>query len=152
MPTRPAWGNNRMLARATAKYVRMSPRKIRYVMGPLRLQTVAEALRILSGVNRRACAPVAKAIASAFANAKQTDSTLAEDQVVISRLTADGGPYWKRFRAAAFGRAMGIQKPTAHIRVELERKGSSRPPIAQPVTKPVAKKKMVLKKTRTHGT
>ena len=112
-----------MLAKAVEKYVRMSPRKLRYVMGPVRKRTVAEALSILRVANRRACKPLAKAIASAFANAKQTDPALGEDQVIISRLAADGGPVWKRFRAAAFGRAAPIRKPTAHIIVELDRKG-----------------------------
>jgi len=111
-----------MIARAVEKYIRMSPRKLRYVMDPLRQRTVAEALARLSAVNRRAAQPLAKAIASAFANAKQRDPRLGEDQVVISRLTADGGPVWKRFRAAAFGRAVKIRKPTAHITVELDRR------------------------------
>ena len=110
-----------MLARAVAKYVRMSPRKARYVMAPLRRRTVAEVLGWLAATNRRAAKPLTKAIASAFANAKQHDPTLGEDQVVISRLTADGGPVWKRVRAAAFGRAVSIRKPTTHITVELDR-------------------------------
>ena len=110
-----------MLAKAVAKYVRMSPRKVRYVMAPLRRRTVAEALSLLGVANRRACKPLAKAIASAFANAKQHDPTLGEQHVVISRLIADGGPVWKRFRAAAFGRAVKIRKPTTHITVELDR-------------------------------
>ena len=112
-----------MLAKAVAKYVRMSPRKVRYVMGPVRRRTVAEALIQLRMMNRRACKPVAKAIASAFANARQLDPTLGEDHVVISRLVADGAPVWKRFRAAAFGRAAPIRKPTTHITVELDRWG-----------------------------
>ena len=111
-----------MLAKAVAKYVRMSPRKVRYVMCPLRRRTVAEALVQLRMMNRRACKPVAKAIASAFANARQFDPTLGEDHVVISRLVADGAPVWKRFRAAAFGRAVPIRKPTTHITVELDRR------------------------------
>lgn len=110
-----------MLAKAVAKYVRMSPRKVRYVMTPLRHRTVAEALSLLSVVNRRAAKPLAKAIGSAFANAKQVDPTLGEHQVIVSRLIADGGPVWKRFRPAAFGRAVRIRKPTTHITVELER-------------------------------
>ena len=110
-----------MIARAVEKYVRMSPRKVRYVLDPLRDRTVAQALVILSSANRRACKPVAKAIAAAFANARQLDPTLSEEQVVISRLFADGGPAWKRFRAAAFGRAVNIRKETAHITVELDR-------------------------------
>lgn len=115
-----------MIARAVGKYIRMSPRKLRYVMDPLRKRTVADALALLAAVNRRAAQPLAKAIASAFANAKQRDPMLGEDQVVISRLTADGGPVWKRFRAAAFGRAVKIRKPTAHITVELDRRSEIR--------------------------
>ena len=122
-----------MLARALEKYIRMSPRKLRYVMDPLRGRTVAEALLLLAATNRRAAQPLAKAVASAFANAKQRDPMLVEDQVIISRLTADVGPVWKRFRAAAFGRAVKIRKPTAHITVELDRhpRQSSQPGAGQ---------------------
>jgi large subunit ribosomal protein L22 len=115
-----------MVGKAVAKYVRMSPRKIRYVMAPLRHRTVSEALSVLAATNRRACKPLAKAIRSAFANARQANPTLGEDQVVIHRLIADGGPVWKRFRAAAFGRAVQIRKPTAHITVELDRQSEVR--------------------------
>lgn len=116
-----------MLARAVEKYIRMSPRKLRYVMDPIRGRSVADALVLLASVNRRAATPLAKAIASAFANAKQHDPVVTQDQLVISRVTADGGPVWKRFRAAAFGRAVRIRKPTAHITVELDRMSQRRP-------------------------
>lgn len=98
---------------------------MRYVMEPLRTRTVAEVLAVLGATPRRACKPLAKAIKSAFANARAADPTLGEDQVIISRLVADGGPVWKRFRAAAFGRAVPIRKPTTHITVELDRKNVS---------------------------
>jgi len=113
-----------MVGQATARYVRMSPRKVRYVMEPLRHRTVAEALGLLAAMKRRAAKPVAKVVASAWANARQRDPALGEDQVIISRMTADGGPTWKRFRAAAFGRAARIRKRTSHIIVELDRKTS----------------------------
>ena len=100
----------------------MTPRKVDYVITPLRKQTVAKALATLSAVNRRAATPVTKVIASAFANARQRHPELREDDVVISKLTADQGPSWKRFRAAAFGRAARILKRTTHITVELEKK------------------------------
>ena len=111
-----------MLAKAIARRIRMTPRKVGYVAAPLRCLTVAEALAALSSVNRRAARPVAKAIASAFANAKQRNPELREDQVVIAKLIANEGPRWKRFRAAAFGRAARILKRTTHLTVELERK------------------------------
>ena len=115
-----------MIARVVIKYIRMSPRKMRYVMAPLRRRTVADALNCLAVANRRASKPLAKAIASAFANAKQADPMLGEEQVIISRLVADGGPVWKRVRPAAFGRAVGIRKPTTHITVELDRRTEGR--------------------------
>ena len=111
-----------MIAKAIARHVRMTPRKVSYVITPLRQRTVAEALSILSVANRRAAKPVAKLVTSAFANAQQQHPGLREEEVVISRVFANEGPRWKRFRAAAFGRASRILKRTTHITVELEKK------------------------------
>ena len=111
-----------MLATATAMHVRMTPRKVGYVITPLRRRTVAQALVLLATTNRRAAKPVAKLVASAWANARQQHPELREDDVVISKLVANEGPRWKRFRAAAFGRASRILKRTTHIIVELDKK------------------------------
>ncbi len=111
-----------MLAKAIARHVRMTPRKVGYVITPLRQRTVAEALSMLSVANRRAAKPIAKLVASAFANARVQHPELREEDVVISRAFANEGPRWKRFRAAAFGRAARILKRTTHITVELEKK------------------------------
>ena len=111
-----------MLAKAIARHVRMTPRKVGYVITPLRKRTVEDALSVLAATNRRATKPVAKLIASAFANARQREPELREDQVIISKVVANEGPRWKRFRAAAFGRAARILKRTTHIVVELEKK------------------------------
>ena len=104
----------------------MTPRKVGYVITPLRKQTVAKALATLSAVNRRAAEPVTKVIASAFANARQRHPELQEEDLVISKLVANEGPRWKRFRAAAFGRAARILKRTTHIVVELDKKGPAK--------------------------
>ena len=111
-----------MIAKAIVRYLRMTPRKVGYVITPLRRRTVAEALVLLSSINRRAAKPVEKLIVSAFANARQQQPDLREEDVVISRVVADEGPRWKRFRAAAFGRAARVLKRTTHITVELEKK------------------------------
>ena len=110
-----------MLGRAIERYVRMSPRKVRYVMDPVRGRSVAQALDLLGAMHRRAAKAVRQAVVSAFANARQKDPTLTEQAVIISRLFADGGPSWKRFRPAAFGRAVPIHKRTSHITVEIDR-------------------------------
>jgi large subunit ribosomal protein L22 len=110
-----------MIARAVVRHLRVSPRKVGYVMAPLRRRTVAEALTLLASTKRGAAKPVAKALRSAFANAQQQNPALREEEVVISKLLADEGPTWKRFRAAAFGRAAPIRKRTTHLTIELER-------------------------------
>jgi large subunit ribosomal protein L22 len=110
-----------MLAKAVTRHLRMTPRKVDYIVRPLRRRTVAEALTILAGTNRRAARPVAKAVASAFANARQKQPALREQDVIISKAVADAGPTWKRFRAAAFGRAARILKRTTHLTVELDK-------------------------------
>ncbi|MBI3010669.1 MAG: 50S ribosomal protein L22 [Candidatus Omnitrophica bacterium] len=99
----------------------MTPRKVGYVLTPLRKRTVAEALTLLGAVDRRAAAPVTKLIQSAFANARVKYPELRQEQVIISKAVANEGPRWKRFRAAAFGRASRILKRTTHIIVELDR-------------------------------
>ncbi len=111
-----------MIAKAIVRHLRMTPRKVDYVITPLRKQTVAQALTILSSINRSAARPVTKVIASAFANARQRDPALREEDAIISRLVANEGPRWKRFRAAAFGRAARILKRTTHLTVELEKR------------------------------
>ncbi|NLE64636.1 MAG: hypothetical protein GX606_01825, partial [Elusimicrobia bacterium] len=63
---------------------------------------------------------VVKVFNSAVANAKQKGLT--EDQLIVSKITADQGPVWKRFRAATMGRANPVLKKTSHITVELDLK------------------------------
>lgn len=113
-----------MVSKSIVRYLRMTPRKVGYIITPIRRRTVAEAMAILSTTNKRAAKPVAKAIASAFANARQRFPELREDELIISKAVADEGPRWKRFKAAAFGRAARILKRTTHLTVELDKKAA----------------------------
>lgn len=117
---RPSRGG--VFARAIARYVRVTPRKAGFVLLPLRGRTVVEALTILSTTKRQTAKPVQKVVASAFANARVKDPTVRAEDLVVVRATADDGPRWKRFRAAAFGRAARILKRTTHITIELEKR------------------------------
>ena len=111
-----------MLAKAQLRHLRITPRKVDYVVRPLRNRTVAEALGLLVAAKRGAAQPIKKLVLSAFANARAQHPTLREEEVVISKAIANQGPTWKRFRAAAFGRAARILKRTTHVTLELERK------------------------------
>ncbi len=110
-----------MLAKAEAKYVRISTRKVRLVIDLVKGKTVEEADFILDSVNKRACVPVKKVLGSAFANANygRKDKLLSKE-VYVSGILADGGPMLKRYRAATMGRATPIRHRTTHIRVELD--------------------------------
>jgi large subunit ribosomal protein L22 len=110
-----------MRARAIAKYVRMSPRKVRRVARLVRGMGVEEATALLSALNRRAARPIRKTIESAVANLRTSggDKLKVEDMVVRD-VTVDSGPTLLRFRARAMGRAGRIRKRTTHIRVTVE--------------------------------
>jgi large subunit ribosomal protein L22 len=107
-----------MISHAKAKFLRISPVKMRQVIDLIRGKEVNSSLAILMQVNKGSKEKVLKVLNSAIANAKQKG--LSEDQLYISKITADHGPAWKRYRAAAFGRANPILKRTTHLIVELD--------------------------------
>ena len=107
-----------MIAKAEGRYLRVSPYKVRDVMDLVRGKTVPVASSILAHLNKPVKEKLVKVFNSAVANAKQKG--LSEDQLFISKITADHGPVWKRFRAASFGRAAEVLKRTTHISVELD--------------------------------
>ncbi len=104
--------------RAVARGVRMAPRKLSLVASLVRGRTVADALVILEHTPKRAARPVAKAIASAQANATHNHS-LDGKTLTLSSLHVTAGPRLKRFRAGARGTAKPYQKKTSHILVEV---------------------------------
>ncbi|MFH1147620.1 MAG: 50S ribosomal protein L22 [Pseudomonadota bacterium] len=108
-----------MEARAIARYVRISPTKVRTVTGPVSGKTVNDALNMLKFVPKRAARIVGKVIYSALANASQ-NSKIDVDTLFIKRIFVDDGPRQKRWRARSMGRANRIIKRTSHITVILD--------------------------------
>ncbi len=107
-----------MIAHAKGSYIRVSSLKMRQVVNLIRGRDVSSALAILSHTNKRSKEFITNVLHSAVSNAKQKGLT--EDQLFISKITADGATSWKRFRAAAFGRATPILKRTSHLVIELD--------------------------------
>lgn len=112
-----------MEARAVSKYVRMSPQKVRLVGDMVRGRDAAEALTLLRFTNKAAARPVAKAIASAVANAQDKFGLEAED-LYVAELKVDEGPTLRRGRAGARGRYKPILKRSSHITVVVAERGS----------------------------
>src|SRR5690349_2877997 len=106
-------------ATAKARFVRVSPSKARRVIDLVRGKPVAEALDILRWAPQAASEPVAKAIASAAANA-QNNNRLDPSTLVVATVYADDGPTFKRIRPRAQGRAFRIRRRTSHITVVVE--------------------------------
>ncbi len=104
---------------ARAKYLRISPRKLRLVAQLLPGKKVEEALSLLQFLPQRGAGLVRKVMAAAVANAEQR-SQVDVDTLVVKGVQVDGGPSLKRFQARAMGRVNRILKRSSHITVVLK--------------------------------
>lgn len=106
------------VVRASAKYVRVAPRKARLIADQVRGMHIEKARALLAFSPRGAAEDIHKLIDSAAANA-ENNHDLVGDEMVISSITVDEGPTLRRFRPRALGRATPINKRTSHIAVAL---------------------------------
>ncbi|WP_414542466.1 MULTISPECIES: 50S ribosomal protein L22 [Nostocaceae] len=100
--------------KAIARFIRISPYKVRRVLDQIRGRSYREALIVLEFMPYRACDPILKLLRSAAANAEH-NAGLDRATLVITQAYADQGPVLKRFQPRAQGRAYQIRKPTCHI-------------------------------------
>ena len=101
---------------ATARYVRVAPRKSRIVLDLIRNKPVDRALEILQFCERAVAVDIEKVLRSAVANAYQNKGMRPDDLVIVA-CYADEGPTLKRIRPRAKGSASRINKRTSHITV-----------------------------------
>jgi large subunit ribosomal protein L22 len=127
-----------MAVTATAKGVRISPRKVAVVAALVRGRSVEDALTILQHTPRRSATAVEKVVKSAKANADHNHG-YKPATLQITEIGVTPGPRLKRYRPASHGRALPFERKTAHIRVVVD--GEKRE-VKKPVTKavPVPKK------------
>lgn len=105
-----------MEVKAVARYVRISPRKVRKIVGAVKGKPVETGINSLKFMPQKAAAIVEKTLRSAVANADHNNE-LDVDALFIKNITVDQGPSLKRFRARARGRGSRILKKTSHITV-----------------------------------
>jgi ribosomal protein L22 len=106
------------VVRASAKYVRVAPRKARLIADQVRGMHIEQARALLQFSPRGAAQDIQKLINSAAANA-ENNHDLVGDEMRITTITVDEGPTLRRFRPRALGRATPINKRTSHITVAL---------------------------------
>lgn len=114
-----------MIAKAKGRFIPVSTRKMRSVARLLRGVDVPKAQAILKLMHKGACHPISKVLDSAVATATR-DGTWTEEQLVVSRISADEGPVMKRYRSAPMGRATEIRKRMSHLTIELDTKEGGR--------------------------
>jgi large subunit ribosomal protein L22 len=107
-----------MVTRAKAKYVRISPLKVRQVITHVKGLPVERALAVLKSINKKGAVLIESVLKSAIANAKHKGFD--QNGLFVSNVIANAGPSYKRYRSASFGRATVIRKRTSHITVELD--------------------------------
>ena len=105
-----------MDARAEAKFIRISPRKVQIVCDLIRGQDAQTAMAILMATPKAASEPLAKLLKSACANAENNFS-MDPEKLYVSQVFACPGPIIKRMMPRAQGRAYRINKRTSHITI-----------------------------------
>ena len=108
-----------MEAKAVAKYVRMSPIKLKPVADLVRGKNLSEALTILKFTPGKGAEIVEKVVKSAAANA-ENNFDMNVDKLYVAEVFAHQGPTLKRRRAGSQGRASVILKRSSHVGVTLK--------------------------------
>lgn len=110
-----------MEAKAIARYIRITPRKVRIVTDLIRDKDLGEALAILKYTPKRAAKVLEKVVLSAAANA-QNNYDLSPEELYIKRAYVDQGPTLKRFHPRRMGQAFPILKRTSHITIVVDKR------------------------------
>lgn len=115
-----------MEARAIARNIRMSARKMRLVVDEIRNRDVNEAYSILQFSKKAAAEPIDKALRSAVANAvfraDEQGEALDVDELYVKEAWVNEGPTLRRYRAAAMGRVAPIRKRMSHVTIVVDKK------------------------------
>ena len=104
---------------AVAKYVRITPSKVRILLDLIRGKDYAEAEAILEFNASPSAEVILNVLRSAGANA-ENNSGLNKSELFVAETFADGGPTLKRNQPVSKGRAHSILKRTCHITVKLD--------------------------------
>ncbi|WP_366923258.1 50S ribosomal protein L22 [Metallumcola ferriviriculae] len=110
-----------MEAKAVARYIRVSPRKVRQVANMIKGKDILEAQAVLKYTPKRGAGYIAKVLQSAVANAEH-NYEMDPDNMYVANAYVDQGPTLKRFMPRAMGRADKIRKRTSHITVVVREK------------------------------
>ena len=110
-----------MEVKATAKYIRIAPRKIRIVMNLIRGKSIREAFAILKFTPKVGSEVIEKVLRSAVTNAEHNNDMDVE-KMFVSSCSVDQGPTLKRIHPRSRGQAFKILKRSSHVTVAVSEK------------------------------
>lgn len=128
--------------RATAKNIKVSPRKVRLVADSIRDLSIAKATTQLLVSRKRGAVSLKKALDSAVANALNNDNAK-KDDLKIKTINVTEGLRYKRYHYAGRGRTRPYMKRTSHINVVLEDSIVKSMPVVNLDTKPAIEKPVI---------
>ena len=108
-----------MEAKATLRYMKASPQKVRLVADQVRGRKVEEAYQILRFSKKSAAKDLEKLLRSAVANAENSEDAADVDELVVSKIFVNAGPSEKRIQPASMGRAFRILKRQSHVTIHV---------------------------------
>jgi large subunit ribosomal protein L22 len=117
-----------VVARAIARYVRVTPRKADQVLQLIRGKRADQAAEILAFTPKHIARTIQKVLHSAVANAVAMEGKINVESLHIKQATAGAGPTMKRILPRAQGRATPILKRTSHITIVVEGEASADTP------------------------
>ncbi len=103
-------------ARAVARNIRISPRKVRSIVNAIRGKDVGTALQLLEFSPKKSARLVHKVLRSAISNA-ENNYGMSIDTLYVQNAVVDDGPRMKRLWQRGRGRADIQQKRFSHITV-----------------------------------
>jgi large subunit ribosomal protein L22 len=111
-----------MKAKATARFVRIAPRKARLIADMIRGMRAGQAQGVLTHSAKRAAQPMEKLLRSALANLMNQEEARGVDinEAIITEVRVDDAPTLRRWRPRAMGRATRIRKRTSHMTLVVE--------------------------------
>jgi len=109
-----------MEARAIARYVRVTPRKVDQVLQLIRGKRVDQVIEILDFTPKHVAKIIGKVVKSAVANAVVMEGRINVEHMRVKQAVAQAGPTMKRFLPRAQGRATPLLKRTCHILIIVE--------------------------------
>jgi large subunit ribosomal protein L22 len=112
-----------MLSKATCKYIRISPYKLRPFVDVIRGNSVDKAYKWLKTCTVKRVQPIIKTLFSAYSNARQHNPDIdSMEKLYIKEIMVNHGPIIKYFKPAAMGRASTQRRRLSHLEIVLDRK------------------------------